>query len=213
MLSQLVLHILNSFLYLLIYSLIQLRDFYGLAGDKTIIKMWFPVSRSWQCTGETRHVNRCQEDKFCAWADPQIILFTNEKKREENNLLKVTQLDTWSIKAKMQAFWLLSHCILTTFPVSFLYSSGSQKDLVLVSKLQHTGTSENLLEMQILGFHPKLLSLKFWKQGPETYISVNPPGDSSALSSENPCTVSVLLILLCAQDSSGVLFKRWILIR
>lgn len=62
MFSQLVSHISDSFFYLLIYSLIQPRDFYGFIGDKTIIKI-------------------CQEEEFCARADPQIILFTNEKKR------------------------------------------------------------------------------------------------------------------------------------
>lgn len=62
MFSQLVSQILDSFFYLLIYSLIQPRDFFSFIGDKTIIKI-------------------CQEEEFCARADPQIILFTNEKKR------------------------------------------------------------------------------------------------------------------------------------
>lgn len=39
-------YILDSSLYLLIYSLIQPRDSYGLIGDKTIIKIRFLVSRS-----------------------------------------------------------------------------------------------------------------------------------------------------------------------
>ena len=49
----------DSFLYLLIYALIQRRDFEGLTGDKMIIKIWFLVSGA--DSAERRHVHRIEK--------------------------------------------------------------------------------------------------------------------------------------------------------
>lgn len=126
-------YVLDSFLYLLIYALIQPRDFKGLTGDKMIIKIWFLVSGA--DSAERRRLHRIETTSTVLELILRSLYLPVRGRAMESTkafFLKVTRLATWGIKANMQSFWLLSHWIFansaTLFSLEQWFSKVWSKD-------------------------------------------------------------------------------------